>query len=99
VIPQSSLQASARPYIDVHKTRSCVETATPPRCKAKGSIPEFRGGNPGRPNVNGHPLHMQTMASDPRVQEVHRTSLLPGRAVTADSINFKVALSERGYRS
>ena len=59
------------------------------------SIPQLCGRNAGYPNVDGHCLHVETVAGD-SVSMSTEEFVAPRRPVAADHINLKIGISERG---
>src|SRR5579872_212411 len=87
------LPSSNAPHIYVHKIRCCViaDTASMQR---EGRIPQLCGRNSRHADVDGHRLHVKTVAGHTvsmRAQEF----VTPRSAVTANDINFKIGIPER----
>ena len=59
----------------------------------QGSVPQLCGGNPGHPDVDGHCLHVETVAGN-TVSMSAEEFVAPGRAVAANNVNFKVGIPE-----
>jgi hypothetical protein len=88
----AQLPAPDAPHVHVHEIRSCVvaDTTTMQR---QGSVPQLCGGNPGHPNVDGHCLHVETVAGHAMSMSTKKF-IAPRCAVAADDINLKIGISE-----
>jgi hypothetical protein len=61
----------------------------------RGSIPHSCGRNPGYPNVDGHGLHMETVASD-TVSMSAEEFVAPRSAIATEEVDLKVRIPECG---
>lgn len=80
------------PDVDVHKIRSLVVADTAPM-KRQGNIPQLCGRDPGHPNVNGHRLHVQTVACD-AVSMSTQEFVAPRCSETTNDIDLKIGIPE-----
>jgi len=63
--------------------------------QGESGVPEIGGPDSGHANIDGHGLHVQTLASDSggvRAQE----RIAPGRAVSADHVDFGIGFAQAG---
>src|ERR1700746_3617923 len=77
----------------MHEIRSSVvaDTTTMQR---QGSVPQLCRGSPGHPDVDGHCLHVETVAGHAMSMNAEKF-IAPRRAVAADDINLKIGIPER----
>ena len=61
----------------------------------EGSISHSCGRNPGYPNVDGHALHMETVASD-TVSMSAEEFVAPRRAIATEDVDLKIRIPECG---
>ena len=84
-------------HVDVHEIRSRVVADAAPM-QRQGSIPQLCGRNSGYPNVDGHRLHVETVAGHAMPMRAEKF-VAPRRAVAADDINLKIGIPQRSQSS
>jgi hypothetical protein len=82
------------PHVDVYKIGSRIVADTS-SMQRKGCIPESCGRNPGHANVDGHGLHVETVASD-TVSMSPEEFVAPRRAIATEDVDLKVRIPECG---
>ena len=78
----------------MYEIRSCVVADTTTMQRQRG-VPQSWGRNPRHPNIDGHRLHVETVAGY-AVSMSAEEFVAPRRAVAADDINLEIGISEGG---
>src|SRR5438552_4316676 len=88
----AQLPAPDAPHVHVHKIRRWViaDTASTQR---QGNISQLCGRNSRHADVDGHRLHVKTVAGH-SVSMNTKEFVAPGSAVTADDVNLKIGIPE-----